>query len=147
MPEEKKQISTFQIIVGIATIIGAIAFLVKIFGKGEEGQRDREVKRSRKKTYKNLTYEDYKYKDWAEVLVSALVSSETEDEQAVYDVFEKQKTVGDINKLIEYFGTEREMYTATWSTLPMFISRLFSKAEKKKLNGIISANGINYTFE
>lgn len=147
MPEEKKGLSTFQLIVGIATIIGAIAFLVKIFGGGEEGETKRSVKRSRKKTYGNLTYQDFQYKDWAEVLVGALVSSEVEDEQAVYDVFEKQKTIGDINKLIEYFGTEREMYTATWSTLPMFISRLFSKAEKKKLNGIISGNGIDYSFE
>ena len=147
MEKEKRGISTWELIIGLATIIGAIAFLVKIFGKGEEEKIAREAKKSRRKTYKNLTYQDYQYKDWAEVLVGALVASEVEDEQAVYDVFEKQKTVGDINKLIEYFGTEREMFTMTWATLPMFISRLFSKAEKKKLNGIISANGIDYSFE
>lgn len=147
MSDEKQGVSTWNVIVGVATVIGAIAFLVKIFGKSESEQKEADAKKSRKKTYKALTYEDYQYKDWADILVQALLPDLTEDEEAVYDVFRDQKTVGDINKLIEYFDTQRQLFTLNYISLPVAIATYLSKGEKEKLNGIIHDNGINYTFK
>lgn len=147
MAEGKKQYSMFEILVGIASVIGAIAFLVKIFGKSDEEKVEKEAKESREDTYKDLSYPAFRYKDWADQLDTALMEGATEDEETVYNVFRKMKTMGDINKLIDAFGDHRQMLTLSWITLPQAISTYMSKSEIKKLNGIISDNGIDYTFE
>jgi len=146
--EEKQHKSPLELLLTIATIIIAIATLIKIFGKSEEEKREEKAQKSREYTYKNgATFEDFQYKDWADALNSAIMEGATEDEETVYNIFEKLKTIGDINKLIEAFGTHRQMFTASWISLPQAITTYFSKSEIKKLNGIISANGINYSFE
>lgn len=138
----------WELILTLITLIGVIAFLSKIFGKSEDDKREEAAKKSREETYgeDKLTYKDFQYKDWADAISEAIMPSVDEDEQVVYDVFSRLKTIGDINKVIEYFGTQRRLFTLAWVTLPEAITSYFSQSEKKKLNAIISANGINYEF-
>ena len=143
--KEKQELSAIELILTLATIISAIAFLAKIFGKSDE---QKQVDRSREKTYdEGLTYQDFQYSDMANALEVALAESSYEDENAVYAIFRKLKTIGDINKVIQFYDTRRTWLSLQWITLPQTIQKLFNASEKKKLNGIMSANGINYTFE
>lgn len=145
MSEERKR-TPLEMFLLIVSIISAIAFLAKIFGRGEE--QERKATRSRRELYGKVkpTYPDYRYKNYAEVLDKALMKDSTEDEEAVYNVFNRMKNVSDIEKLIEAFGTKRQMFSTHYITLPQAMQYL-SKGEKNKLNAIIASNGIDYTFE
>lgn len=135
-----------QVVFGIITIISIIAFLMKIFGKS---QVEESAARSRHKQYLKVrpSYADYIYKDFADVLDSALLRYVTEDEDAVYGIFRDTKNISDVNKLIEAFGTRRQMFSTYQVTLPQAIAIMFNAGEKKKLNGILTGKGINYVFK
>ena len=75
------------------------------------------------------------------------MQSATEDEAAVYNVFNRMKNISDVNKTIEAFGTKRQMFTTHYLSLPQAINENFSKGEIKKLNAILSLKNINYSFD
>lgn len=145
---EQKTHSTFDIVVGIATIIGALALIDKFFGKDKNEENDMHGQQSRDELYRKIkpSYADYQYLDWAKALNQALMLDSTEDEQAVYNVFNRFKNVSDLVKTIEFFGTSRKMFTTQYVTLPEAITAYFSDSEKKKLNDILRKKGIDYSF-
>lgn len=147
MSGEKKH-STWEIILGVATILAALAFLAKVFGKSESEQ-EIEGQRSREDLYTKIkpSHPDFKFLDWANTLDNALMQGATEDEQAVYNIFNKIKNVSDVAKLIEFFGTKRKMFTTQYITLPQAINEYFSESEKQKLNNILLNKKISYSFE
>jgi len=146
MPESEGlfQNRKVQVFLGVFAIIGIILLLSKVFGKSEEEQA---ASRSRKKTYGKLSYADYVYADMAEALEEALANGITEDEDAVYGVFEKVKNIGDVNKIIEHYGKRRVTGSVGGKSLPQTITAVFSSGEKKKLNKILSGKGIAYEFK
>lgn len=146
MSEEKQ--TPWGLIVGIATVIGALAFLAKLFGKDTNEQHEATGQGSRDDLYKQVkpSYADYQYLDWAKILNTSLMLNSTEDEQAVYNVFNKFKNISDLVKTIEFFGTSRKMFTTQYITLPEAIAELFDASEKKKLNDILRKKRIDYSF-
>ena len=147
MSEEKQ--TPWGLIVGVATVIGALAFLAKLFGKDKGEELDGRGQQSRDDLYKRVkpSFEDYQYLDWAKVLNTALMLNSTEDEDAVYNVFRKFKNVSDLVKTIEFFGTSRKMFSTQYLTLPEAITEYFSKGEKQILNNILRKKRIDYSFE
>ena len=147
MSNEEKQ-TPWGLILGVATILSALAFLAKIFGKSES-EEEEAGQRSREDLYKKIkpSYEDFKYLDWANTLDVALMQDSTEDEQAVYNVFNKMKNISDVAKLIEFFGTKRKLFSTQYITLPQAITEYFSDGEKRTLNKILLKKRIDYTFE
>ena len=133
-----------KVVLGIAGAIGIIAFLIKIFGRNF----DKDAEASRRESYSRIrpTYPDYVYKDFADTLDTAILRESSEDENAVYGVFEKCRNISDVNKIIEAFGKRRQMFTLTWIGLPAAINNYFSFKEKVKLNGILAKKGIKYQF-
>ncbi len=146
---EQKQHSTFDIVVGIATVIGAIAIIGKLFGKDQNEENEFAGQQSRDDLYKRVkpSYEDFKYLDWAKTLDNAIMQSSTEDEDAVYNIFRKMKNISDVAKLVEFFGTSRKMFTTQYVTLPQAINEYFNPSEKKILNNILAARKIDYSFD
>lgn len=147
MSEEKQ--TPWALIVSIATIIGAVAFLSKIFGKDEQEQLDARGQQSRDDLYKRIppSYDDYQYLDWAKKLNTALMLNSTEDENMVYNVFRRFKNISDLVKTIEFFGTSRKMFSTQYITLPEAIEEYFDDSEKLVLNKILASKKIDYRFE
>ena len=147
MSEEKQ--TPWGLILSVATIISAIAFLSKIFGKDVNEENDARGQQSRDDLYKRVkpSFEDYQYLDWAKKLNTALMLNSTEDEQAVYNIFNRFKNVSDLVKTIEFFGTSRKMFTTQYITLPEAITELFNDGEKAVLNKILAKKKIDYRFE
>ena len=142
---DQKQHSTFDVIVGIATVIGAIAIVSKLFSRDKEEEK---ADRSREGLYKEIppTKRDFVYKDWADTLDNALNHNITEDENAVYAVFAQMKNISDVNKTIQAYGARRAFFSMAQYTLPQIINNTFSRDEKKALNGILARKGISYSF-
>lgn len=142
---ETKDKSTFEIVVGVATIIAAIAFLVKIFGRSE-------ADKSRDELYKSIkpNYTDFQYSDWADILETALKEGLSEDEDAVYAVFQRMRNISDLNKLIQAFGRRRTYFSVTtgikWTSLPEMIHEFFNSKEINHVNDILKSKGISYRF-
>ena len=147
MSEEKQ--TPWGLILSVATIISAIAFLSKIFGKDESEMLDERGQQSRDDLYKRVkpSFEDYQYLDWAKKLNTALMLNSTEDEDAVYAVFNRFKNISDLVKTIEFFGTSRKMFSTQYITLPEAITEYFSNGEKAVLNKILAKKKIDYQFE
>ena len=135
-----------QFVLGVVGVIGLISLLSKFFGKSELEEK---TKSSRNSTYKKIppSFNDADYADAAEILAGALAEGVTEDEESVYSVFNGIKNISDVYKLIEFYDTHRIQFELGGSTLPNTIGRLFSRAEKNKLNGILAKKGIAYTFK
>ena len=106
MSEEKQ--TPWGLILSVATILSAIAFLSKIFGKDVNEENEASGQRSRDDLYKRVkpSFEDYQYLDWAKKLNTALMLNSTEDEDAVYKIFNRFKNISDLVKTIEFFGTK-----------------------------------------
>ena len=147
MNENKK--TPLELFLTVIAIISAIAFIANIFRRDQDEEIEQGARKSRKSIYDKIppTYEDYQYKDFADTLNTALMQSATEDEAAVYNVFNRMKNISDVNKTIEAFGTKRQMFTTHYLSLPQAINENFSKGEIKKLNAILSLKNINYSFD
>lgn len=139
---------TVKFVLGIIAVISAIIFIKKIFFRSQEDRNKDNASDSRKKDYNRIkpTFPDYVYIDYADTLETALAEGFTEDEDAVYAVFNNLKNISDVNKLIEAYGKRRIHFSTLYSTLPATIGSLFSNKEKKKLNAILATKGINYEF-
>jgi len=149
MSKEDGRETPWQLILSIATIIAAVAFLAKIFGKDVNDENDQRGQRSREDLYKKTkpSFADYRYLDWAKTLTTALMLNSTEDEDAVYKVFNRMRNLSDVVKTIDFFGTKRKMFTTQYITLPEAIAEYFNPNEKKKLNDILAKKRIDYTFD
>lgn len=147
MAEENKQ-NTLQIIFGIAAVIGAIAFLNKIFGKDEQQEKEEDAQQARERLYKKIppSFAAFQYMDWANSIYSALFDNFTEDEKSIYNIFEKMKNISDVNKLIETFGHRRATFSLHEMSLPQMLTYYFSSGEIKKLNEILLKKKIEYAF-
>jgi hypothetical protein len=147
MPEENKT-NPIQLFLGIATVIGAIAFLNKIFGRDEGQEQEDKATDARKNLYKTVppSYQAFQYLDWANSIYSALFDGFTEDETTVYNIFNKVKNLSDVNKLIEAFGHRRATFSTHEMSLPQMITFYFSAGERKKLNHILREKKITYAF-
>lgn len=62
------------------------------------------------------------------------------DEDAVYNVFNNMTNTADVLKLVQTFGVK------DGKTLQAWIRSELSSSELRKLNGILSAKGIQYSF-
>jgi len=149
---QKKEFSTLEIVFGIAAVIGAISIIANLMSKDEAEQQHDDTEAAaaaaRKKLYKEIppSYADYVYRDYADVLDDALLKEATEDEDAVYDIFRDCKNISDVQKIIDTFGHRRELFSTRYISLPQAMKKL-SKGEKAKLNGILAAKKINYSFK
>lgn len=84
-----------------------------------------------------LTYGDSDYLQFANTLYYAMKGAGT-NEKAVYNVFKKMKTRADVMKLISVYGIR------DGETLTEWLYGDFSNM--KKINSILSENGIDYLF-
>jgi hypothetical protein len=100
---------------------------------------------------KNLTYPEYKYKEFADRLYYAMVNSETEEDW-IYSVIRAQKTSADIRKLKEVFGTPNYAGGVFGSFLNFMdpnvsLSGWFQlEGELENVNNILKAKGITERF-
>jgi len=147
MAEEKNN-NTLQIIFGIAGVIGAIAFLNKIFGRDEEEEARDKAQESREELYKKIppSFQDFQYLDWADSIYAALFDDFGEDEEVIYNIFRKVKNLSDVNKIVEAFGHRRATFSAHDMSLAQMITYYFSKSEINKLNEILKEKKIQYAF-
>lgn len=144
---------TLQFILGAITIISAVAFIAKLLGKSQADEEhdtsESAAASARQDLYRLIppSFSDYVYRDWADVLDKSILRDATEDEDAVYSIFEDIKNDSDVAKLIEFFAHRREMFTTYKISLPQAISTKFSKSEKLKLNNILRHKKISYRFK
>jgi plasmid replication initiation protein len=142
-----------KLILQIIAVVSAVKFLNEMFGKGKAGQENEsseaQAAAARQKLFKEIppSYNDQLYRDWADTLDKALLRDSTEDEEAVYSVFEEVKNISDVAKLIEFFGHRREMFTTYYISLPQAITSTFNAREKLKLNNILRQKKIEYRFK
>lgn len=147
MAEENKN-NTLQIIFGIAGVIGAIAFLNKIFGRDEGEEQEDKAQDDRDALYKKIppSFRNAQYLDWANSMYSALFDDFGEDEETIFRIFGKMKNLSDVYKTIEAFGHRRLTFSAHDVSLPQMITYYFSKSELNKLNDILLKKRIEYAF-
>lgn len=141
-----KVLNTVLIIVGV---LGAVLLLAFFWNKFREWWNKGEGILSRVGKDQNaLSYPAAQYEAWSGQLVTAFMGIGTE-EATVYGIFGKLKTDADIKKLIEVFGVRRWGSTFLDNyeyTLVEGIRSELDEQEIAKLNSIIVANGINYSF-
>lgn len=141
-----------KVVAGIAAIIAIVEILGKLFGKSQ-GDKDAEqaaqnVRIENRELYEKIppSYAESVYRDWGNILDTALIKNANENETAVFKVFQQVKNLSDIKKLITYFGLRRSVYHPTKMTLPQAISELLNDKELEKLNSILAKKKINYRF-
>jgi len=105
------------------------------------------------------SYISSQYEIWANALKQAFGGAGTTTD-VVFNVFSKMKTTADVLKLYDAFGIWQEpcdpiLYPISWmlgkescgeGDLAMAIASELSTADIKKLNDILKAKGIKYSF-
>jgi hypothetical protein len=86
-----------------------------------------------------LFYSESEYTQFANKLYRAMNGIGT-DEKSIYEVFEAMRSKADVLKLIQVFGVRDS------ETLEEWMAGDLSSGEIRKINLILSKNGINYTF-
>ena len=150
MENNNQKQTPWGLILTAATILSALAFLSKIFGKDPKDEKNEDANnRAKEDLYKTIppSYKDFQYLDWANALDVALMQDSTENEQTVYNVFNRMKNISDVAKLIEFFGEKRKLFSTQYITLPSAITEYFNEDEKKKLNLILLRKKIDYRFD
>ena len=139
---------TVKFVLGIIAVVSAIMFIRKIFFRSAEEKNIDKAKNSRADTYKKIkpSFAEHIYFELADILEMALARGTTEDEEAVYSVFNQVKNISDVYKIIDAYGSRTMLMRRHGSTLPATIAETFSVKEKKKLNAILATKGIYYTF-
>lgn len=146
-------LETVKLVLFAISIITAVKFLNEFFGKGKAGEEsetsEAAAAKARQELFKKYppSYNDQFYRDWADILDKAILRDATEDEDAVYEIFNEVKNVSDVAKLIEFFGHRREMFTTYYISLPQAITSKFNSREKIKLNNILRGKKIEYRFK
>ena len=126
------------IILFVVVVFFIIYFGVKKVKKDNEeksyqNELDKQINPSK------LTHTELEFKSMAEMLYTAMKGPGT-DEKAIYSVFEKLKTEDDYLKLCSAFGIRDNEKLGQWITGDM------NAGERKKLNNILSGNGISAKF-
>lgn len=133
-------------------LITAIKFISDVMGRGKAGEESDDNEAAAKRARANLfkvvppTYNDQIYRDYADTLDKAILRQTTEDEQAIYSIFQQMKNISDIGKLIEFFGHRREMFTTYYISLPQAIHEFMNEKEKDTINYILRSKKIDYKF-
>lgn len=140
--------NTLQIIFGIAGVIGAIAFLNKIFARDQQEEAEERAQDAREALYKKIppSFYDFQYQDWANSLYAALFDDFGEDEQLIYSIMGKMRNLSDVNKTIEAFGRRRATFSLHDMTLPQMLTYYLSNTEIKTVNAILAKKRIGYAF-
>lgn len=148
MAEDDKETSPLKLIFGIAAVIGAIAFLNKIFARDEGQEQEDKAQADREDLYKKVppSFRDFQYLDWANSIYSALFDDFGEDETLIYNIFAKMRNLSDVNKTIEAFGHRRATFSLHDMSLPQMITYYFSGTEIATLNAILAKKKIQYAF-
>ncbi len=128
----------------IAVIVIVLVFVAFKYGK-EIAERVRERKRNRE-LYKhinkdNLTYGNSQYDVFAKKLFTAMDGLGS-DEDAIYDVFKKMKTIDDVLMLQVAFNEAEDEN----ETLEEWLKGDLSSSEIKTINNLLESNGVIYSF-
>ena len=87
----------------------------------------------------NLTYPATDYTNFANRLLNAMSGWGT-DEDEIFSVFNQMYTTSDIRQLVAAFGLQKDKTLQQW-----LLSELSSK-DMNRINAILKAKSINYTF-
>lgn len=138
---KKEDLIKYSIIAIIVIVLVFVAFRYgkKIAGSIRERKRNRELDKHINKD--NLTYGDSQYDVFAKKLFTAMDGFGS-DEDAIYDVFKKMKTIDDVLMLqVAFTDTEDEN-----ETLEEWLKGDLSQSEIKTINDILESNGVIYSF-
>ena len=140
IPELKKgQLYTIAIIaaVVIAVVIVLAVNYKKLRNWIEQKRYDDEIATDINTS--NITISATLLRQYADRLYTAMKGWGT-DEDTIYDVFANFRTDDDVLQLIRLYGTRDNM------TLPQWIVDELTTKERKKLNTILTNNGVTYQF-
>lgn len=140
IPELKKgQLYTIAIIaaVVIAVVIVLAVNYKKLRNWIEQKRYDNEIATDINTS--NITISATLLRQYADRLYTAMKGWGT-DEDTIYDVFANFRTDDDVLQLIRLYGTRDNM------TLPQWIVDELTTKERKKLNTILTNNGVTYQF-
>lgn len=87
----------------------------------------------------NISFSAAQMRQYADRLYTAMKGLGT-DEDTIYDVFANFHTDDEVLQLIRLYGTRSNM------TLPQWIVDELTTKERKKLNTILTNNGVSYQF-
>lgn len=156
-----------------AGVILAIVIVVWIVKKIRKSDDEISLKKILKQIDgNNKSYSDAQYVTWADEMALYLGAKPTDEtvaafggpvgfsltsaglygvnQQGIYQIMDKMKTVDDVLALISAFGirTIRKAWrwTSTTGNLNTFMSDFLTIAEKQEVNEILADNGVNYNF-
>jgi len=123
---------------GVIIAVALIAFFIYKWIKNSDSNKW--LKNQSKLISKgNLTYDITDYQNYANKLYTAMKGPGT-DEATIYLVFNQMSNVDDIRQLVNAFGLQGD------KTLQQWLLSDLSKSELARLNNILKAKSINYTF-
>jgi len=138
------------------TIRGAIK---KFKNDKEEKKRLQEIEELAQKPGNRPSHPILSYTAWADILETAMQDESWNtgtDEEAIFSVYRKMQTIGDIIELEKAFGTRAKTpvtfggsfakWFASEMNLPQWLTDELTKDEIKKLNAILQKNGVNYSY-
>lgn len=154
---------TWQQIVFFLLIVVLIYFIYneisKAIKKAKQNKSDEEaaaqLEAESQKPANKPSYPLSNYQNMADTIQQAYEGI-GEDEEAIYDVYKRMVTLGDVYELNRAFGSrpygpfgESQGFVSQWFTtdldLPQWINKL-SASKKTKINGILSKANINYQY-
>lgn len=123
---------------GVIIAVAIVAYLIyKWIKNSDENAWLR--KQSRLIDKDELSYPTTDYQNYANRLYVAMKGLGT-DENAIYAVFNAMDNVSDVRQLVAAFGLQKDKTLSQW-----LLSELSAK-DLQKVNSILKAKGINYTF-
>lgn len=152
----------WQHIVLIVLIVIALYFLTKNLSKWTKSmleklkmnQKDKQLEEELKKPGNEPTYMLREYLNFANVLENAMKGLGT-DEEAIYQIYKKMRTVGDIAELEKAFGIRRWSPTGDKIDNKIFghdfdlvgwLQKELTDSEIAKINQIFMSKNINYQY-
>lgn len=152
---------------GVILLVILIVWLVKKIRKSPDEKDVEDIKDEIDPN--NLTYPNAQYKTWADEMAVYLGAKFTDsisgvlvnpalsdggfygvNQNGIYSIMEKMKTVDDVLALIAAFGVRTIRQQWHWSSttgkLNTFIADFLTTGEKQKVSEILADNGVNYNF-
>lgn len=139
---------SYYIIASAVFLISAY-FMGYFWGKTKKPSADPKDQAAQQVNKKNLSYSPVQYAAFGDKIWEACNTMFSIDEKAILSVFEAMKNQDDLMQLIAAFGTKTN---PNWRilgddrNLPQFIAYECSKDQVNKINSILAAKGINYSF-
>ena len=136
--------SLIAVAIGIVIIALLIYFIIKrssskIKGAINSVSDSAKIQEHINETGEQPSYNDFEYKSMADQIERAMRGCGT-DEDAIFDVMKKMRNNTDVMKLKQAFGTRGDEDLSQW------LGGDLSSSEMKKVNTILSGNGITLTF-